>query len=120
MKALRQAEKVLTDGLALIMFPEGKRSRKAQLQPALPGSALIALRSRAPILPIGIAGTEKIRGVSWLISRPRITINIGQPFYLPPVNGKLTRAELTEMTDFIMGHIAELLPEEYRGKYAKK
>ncbi|MEE8598903.1 MAG: lysophospholipid acyltransferase family protein [Dehalococcoidales bacterium] len=117
-EALRQAKRVLADGLALVMFPEATRSKNAQLQPAFPGSALIALRSGAPILPVGITGTEKIEGVSWILHRPVLTVNIGHPFYLPSVNSRLTKVEMTELTDFIMGRIAELLPPEYRGNYA--
>jgi len=116
-EALRKAEQFLSQGIALIMFPEGQRSRSAQLEPAFSGSALIAARSGTPILPIGITGTEKIRGIAWWLRRPKIMINIGHPFYLPQVNGKLTRAELDEFTNSIMKHIAELLPIEYRGNY---
>ena len=119
-KALRQAEQVLADGLALVMFPEGMRSHGGQLRPALPGSALIALRSGVPILPIGITGTERIRGVAWLLRRPQITVNIGYPFHLPPVSSKLTKVELARLTDCMMGRIAELLPLEYRGNYAEQ
>jgi 1-acyl-sn-glycerol-3-phosphate acyltransferase len=118
-KALRQAQGVLDQGMALIMFPEATRSNNAQLQLALPGSALIALRGGAPILPVGITGTERLKGAAWLLRRPRIIVNIGSPFHLPPVSSKLTKVELVELTNFIMGHIAELLPVEYRGNYAK-
>lgn len=117
-KALRQANQLLDQGQALVMFPEGMRSHNAQLRPAFPGSALIALRRSVPILPVGITGTEKIKGVSWILRRPRITVNIGTPFNLPIVNGKLTREKLAEHTNSIMRHIAELLPPEYRGHYA--
>jgi len=119
-KALRQAEQVLADGQALIMFPEGTRSRSGQLRHAFPGSALIALHSGAPILPVGIIGTARIKGVAWLLRRPQITVNIGPPFRLPPVNGKMTKADLTECIHCIMERIAELLPVEYRGRYAGK
>lgn len=118
--ALRRAEQLLAQGSALIMFPEGQRSKNAQLQPAFAGSALVAVRSDVPILPVGITGTEKIKGRGWLFRRPRITVNIGHPFYLPAVNGKLTRAELAQLTNFMMEHIAELLPPEYRENYAGK
>ena len=117
-QTLRQAHQILTDGLALVMFPEGTRSHSGRLLPAFSGPALIAMRSGAPILPVGIIGTEKIRGVTWLLRRPQITVNIGHPFYLPPVSSRLTKAELAELTSSIMGHIAELLPLEYRGDYA--
>jgi 1-acyl-sn-glycerol-3-phosphate acyltransferase len=119
-EALRKAEQLLKQGMALILFPEGRRSRSAQLGSAFSGPALIASRSGAPVLPIGISGTEKIKGISWLLRRPRITVNIGCPFHLPQVNGKLTRAELAQFTHSIMEHIAELLPTEYRGKYGRQ
>ena len=119
MKAMHQAEQVLADGRALVMFPEATRSKTARLQPAFPGSALLAMRSGVPVLPVGIAGTERIRGVTWILRRPHITVNIGRPFYLPPLNGKLTKAELAEQTNFIMERIAELLPPQYRGVYGK-
>ncbi len=119
-EALRQAKRVLADGLALVMFPEATRSNNAQLQSAFPGSALIALRSGVPILPVGITGTEKIEGIAWILRRPVVTVNIGHPFYLPSVNSRLTKVEMAELTNFIMGRIAELLPPEYRGNYARE
>jgi len=117
---LRQANQVLVNSLALVVFPEGGRSKNAQLQSAFPGSALIALRNGIPILPVGITGTEKIKGAAWFLHRPKITVNIGRPFSPPSVGSKLTKAELTEFTDYIMGRIAELLPPEYRGNYAEQ
>ena len=119
-KALRQTHQILAQGLALIMFPEGMRSRSAQLRPAFSGSALIALRSGVPILPVGITGTEKIKGVAWVLHRPRIAINIGRPFRLPPPSSKLTKVELAEITNCIMAKIAELLPLKYRGGYTEQ
>jgi len=118
-KALRQAQQVLTDGRALIMFPEATRSKSARLQRAYPGSALIAVRGGVPILPVGISGTEGVRGIGWIFRRPRITVNIGRPFNLPS-SGRLTRAGLSDNTDLIMERIAELLPPKYRGVYGKR
>ena len=77
MKAMRQALEILADDYALVIFPEATRSANAQLQPAFPGSTLIALRSGAPILPIGITGTEELKGKTWILRRPRVTVNIG-------------------------------------------
>ena len=116
-EALRQSDRVLKSGMALAMFPEGTRSSNAQLQSGLPGSALVAARSGASILPVGITGTENIRGKAWLFKRPRITINIGHPFKLPAVEGKINRDQLNSHTDFIMRQISRLLPPNYRGIY---
>ena len=117
--AFRQAEHWLERDFALVMFPEGMRSRDARLMPAFPGSVLIAARLGVPILPLGIAGTEQIKGKFWWLRRPRITVNIGRVFTLPPTGGKLTREERAQLADYIMQHIAELLPPEYRGDYGK-
>ncbi len=116
-KALRRAMQVLADGLTLVIFPEGMRSRGGRLRAALPGAVLIALRSGVPIIPVGITGTEKLKGLAWLWRRPEVTVNIGLPFSLLSASDKLTKVELSRLTDVIMGRIAELLPVEYRGHY---
>ncbi len=118
-EALRQAERWLKQSVPLVMFPEGKRSSTIQMQPAFPGSALIASHLGVPILPVSIIGTEKLRERLWWLRRPRITVNIGKPFYPPPTDSKLTRAKLAQLTDSMMKHIAELLPPEYQGIYAR-
>jgi 1-acyl-sn-glycerol-3-phosphate acyltransferase len=119
-KAMRQSERALEEGKALVMFPEATRSENARLQRALPGSALIASRHSVPILPVGITGTEELTKAFWFFRRPRITVNIGQPFFLPKVSSKLSKEELAEHTELIMRRIAELLPPEYRGVYGGK
>jgi len=119
-KAFEHATHWLGRDVALVMFPEGARSPDAQLRSAFPGSALIASRFGAPILPVGIAGTERIRGRFWWLRRPGVTVNIGKLFYPPVSGGRLTREERTRLTHSIMGHIAELLPPKYRGSYAEK
>lgn len=116
--ALRFAEQWFGRGKALIVFPEGRRAMEAQMVDAFSGSALIAVRNGVPILPVGIYGTEKMTGRTWWLRRPVITVNIGRPFNLPSVNGKVTKEQLAAFTHTIMGRIAELLPEEYRGQYS--
>jgi 1-acyl-sn-glycerol-3-phosphate acyltransferase len=120
-EALHQAVRVLEQGLALGMFPEGTRSPNAQLQQAYLGTALIALRSGAPILPVGINGTEKVRGFKEVVfGHPHINVTIGQPFFLPTNGDKAKNVQLRELTDLIMNRIAELLPESYRGVYGDR
>lgn len=117
-EALRRAEDWLKQGVSLIMFPEGKRTNTIQMQPALPGAALLASRLGIPVLPVSITGTEKLRERFWWLRRPRITVTIGRPFNPPLVNGKLTREETSRLTGTIMVRIAGLLPPEYHGVYA--
>jgi 1-acyl-sn-glycerol-3-phosphate acyltransferase len=119
-EAIRRAEAWLKDGVSVIMFPEGERSRSEKLKTALDGAALIASRMDVPILPVGIAGTEKLKKLRLRWPRPKITITIGSPFRLPPGDGNLTKEARRRLTDEIMGHIAALLPPEYHGVYATK
>ncbi|MFC1899108.1 lysophospholipid acyltransferase family protein [Chloroflexota bacterium] len=119
-QALRKSYQVLNEKAMLVMYPEGTRSLDGKLRAALSGPALIAVRSGVPLLPIGISGTEKIRGITWGIRRPRITVNVGEVFYLPVVKGRVNKPELTEYTNMIMDNIANLLPSEYRGDYGNK
>jgi 1-acyl-sn-glycerol-3-phosphate acyltransferase len=109
-------EQHIKDGFALVIFPEGRRSLKAKLLHGLNGPTLIARRTGALILPVGISCTEKMRGF-WYFLRPQITVNFGKPFQLPVNNGKLTREEATQI---IMKHIRDLLPPEYHGFYTEK
>ena len=120
--AMMETHRVLDSGLALAVFPEGSRSPDGKLRPGLPGIALIAAHNRVPILPVavtGMQGLEKMM-VWWAFYRPRVTLTIGKPFYLPETAGRISKEERQAVADYIMEHIAELLPPEYRGYYANK
>jgi len=116
-KTLRSARHALQKGSVLGMFPEGGRSRDAKLKKGKPGSAVIASRTNVLIVPVGIIGTDQVKGVSWLWKRPHITIRIGKPFKLPPVNNRMTRSQMESLTTQLMTEIAALLPPQYRGVY---
>ena len=117
---LQQVEQTLNKGSVIGIFPEGKRSHQGKLQAGKPGLALLASRMHIPILPVGISGTDKIHGISWLWKRPHIVINIGKPFYLPQPNGRVTKLQRKALADLMMQKIAALLPPEYQGVYAKR
>lgn len=116
-KVLKSARDILDRGLILGMFPEGSRSHDGQLRKSKAGSAFIASKTNASLLPVGIVGTDKIKGVSWPWKRPSVVINIGKPFKLPPADGKLSKSQMKLLTDSMMGKIAALLPPEYQGAY---
>lgn len=122
LKALRRAVQVLRRGEALVMFPEGTRSRTGSMRKGQPGTAIVALRAGAPILPVAVTGTEVVR-LPLDFFRPfrriKIRMVVGQPFFLPPVP-RPTPEDIAHCTDMIMGRIAALLPPEYRGYYQDK
>ena len=117
LKALRTCERITKQGHALGMFPEGHRSKTGGLQPAEPGTALIALRTGAPILPVAIWGTEGVKLPRDIFGRTRAHIRFGKPFSLAHKD-KVSREDLAEATTTIMKAIAAILPEQYRGVYA--
>jgi 1-acyl-sn-glycerol-3-phosphate acyltransferase len=116
LQALRKSQELLRRGEVLGMFPEGTRSRTRGLTTAEPGTALLALRTGAPVLPVAIWGTEGIKLPRNLFKYNRIHVRYGEPFTLPQVK-RITRAEVQAGTDAIMKAIAALLPPEYRGVY---
>jgi len=115
---MRLALRLLAQDHALVIFPEGHRSPDHTMKEGMVGAAYLALKSQAPILPVGITGTEKIP--SWRMPFPlcRFTVNIGQPFTLPILEGRPGRQVMESMRDMIMYRIAALLPDAYRGVYA--
>lgn len=118
--ALRAAIEVVESGAMLVMFPEGTRSRTGSLGRGYPGSALVALRTGAPLLPVAVTGTEHITW-PWIFvkpfSIPHVKVTIGEPFHLPPVE-HINSETTAQATEIIMRHIAALLPPQYRGVYA--
>ena len=118
-RAVIWALKMLRNDAAVALFPEGQRSPASGMTRGVHGAALLAMKSGAPILPVGMIGTETV-GPVWQVAIPRGTFNvtIGKPFSVPHVTGRLETEQLEEVTNIIMEHIAELLPESYKGVYS--
>ena len=119
--AYRMAKRILDEGHALFVFPEGTRSRDGVLQHARDGVAVLALRTGAPIVPVGIAGSSDVWPRDQKLPRPggHVTVRVGPPFRLadelPP--GTDRRAAKSLATEILMDRIAALLPPEQRGRY---
>jgi 1-acyl-sn-glycerol-3-phosphate acyltransferase len=116
LNALRTACRVVNEGNALMMYPEGTRSRTGRLGKAHPGAAMIARRTGAPIVPIAITGTE---GIGWpgVFFKPRsvrhVRVVIGPPFQLEE-HGRTGAEGMRRDAETMMRHISALLPEQYR------
>jgi len=107
-RALRAALELLAQGQVVGIFPEGTRSRDGRLLPAQPGAAMLAVRSRAPVVPVAIAGPYRL-------FRP-IRVRFGEPFELTEYyDRRLSNDALLEAGARIMERIRRLLPPEQGG-----
>lgn len=99
--AIKNSLKLIKNGEILGIFPEGTRSKTGQLLPAEPGTATIAIKTKAPIIPIKIIGDYKI-------FKP-VKVVIGEPIELAEYyDRKLTSDEINKASQQIMAEIDKL------------
>jgi 1-acyl-sn-glycerol-3-phosphate acyltransferase len=81
-KAIETARIILSQGEMLLVYAEGGRSRSGKLKEVKPGIGRIALESGAPVVPVAIQGSEKVR--RWKrLSFPKVTVRFGEPLRFP-------------------------------------
>ena len=121
----RTSQRIALDTLAagepIAVFPEGTRSRDGRLRDGKAGATLLAMRSGVPLLPVGIAGSQRLfPGRTRVPHRSHMTVRIGAPFTLEhQPDGRLDREALAGGTDRIMREIAALLPPGQRGAWGE-
>jgi 1-acyl-sn-glycerol-3-phosphate acyltransferase len=120
-EAFRLAARLLDDGHALFVFPEGTRSHDGKLGEGRDGVSVLALRTGAPIVPVGVTGSYERWPRGQKLPHPggRVTVRVGSPFRLADeLPADLDRrAAKSAATDLIMRRIAALVPERQRGRY---
>ena len=109
MAALETAAGVLRRGELLGIYPEGTRSRDGRLHRGHTGVAHLALMTGAPIVPIGLVGTDRIQPVGARVPRPfrRAFVRIGEPID-PEAYGGANRRRRQKITDDLMEAIRML------------
>jgi len=82
---------------------------------------MLATRTSAPILPVGISGSDAFLGRGKYIPRLRtpITMRVGRPFTLNPDPDLSRREAVMAASDELMRHIASLVDERHRGRFGK-
>jgi 1-acyl-sn-glycerol-3-phosphate acyltransferase len=115
--SLRKGLELLKAGHILYIAPEGTRSHNGQLQIGHPGVVLLALKSRAPVLPVAFYGLESYRDNLKRLRRTDFNITVGKPFFVEAPSNLLGQPERQQLADEMMIQLAALLPPQYRGYY---
>ena len=116
-RAVRVALESLRRGRIIGIAPEGRESLTGALEEGTEGAAYLALKSKAPVLPVTFTHTENKRILSNLkrFKRTPVTVTIGSAFYLDEHPN--WRLGIEAGTLKIMRTLASQLPPEYQGVY---
>ncbi|HEX8990838.1 MAG TPA: lysophospholipid acyltransferase family protein [Anaerolineales bacterium] len=116
-RALRSAEEAFAQGRSVVVAPEGRYSLAQGLELGGHGAAYLAAKTRVPVIPIALTGTENrlVYGSLRHLRRPKIVVTMGEPVELG--SGENDREALAENTRRIMQALAALLPPDQRGAY---
>src|SRR5688572_19689874 len=110
-RAMESAAEVLDAGGLFGIYPEGTRSKDGRLHRGHTGVAMLAARTGAPVVPIGLVGTDKAQPVGAKMMRPfkTVTIRIGPPIDFSAQAGQPQgQRMLRAMTDTVMTEIQRL------------
>jgi 1-acyl-sn-glycerol-3-phosphate acyltransferase len=113
------ALKVLAEGEAFGIYPEGTRSRDGLIYRGRTGVAHLALTAGVPVVPVGVEGTQNIQppGTKWL-RRAKVSVRFGKPIdFAGRYDGVPLGRARREATDEIMGAIQELSGQVPAGRY---
>jgi len=122
-RALDAAAGVLQRGELFGIYPEGTRSRDGKLRKGHTGPARLALRTGAPLVPVGMVGTRDIQPPGARAPRPfrPCEIRIGRPIDVTRyVDRPDDRLVLRQLTDELMYEVRELSGQEYVDEYAAR
>ncbi|MCZ7526217.1 MAG: 1-acyl-sn-glycerol-3-phosphate acyltransferase [Acidimicrobiia bacterium] len=121
-RALASATEVLEAGGVFAIYPEGTRTRDGYLHRGHTGVARLAERTGAPIVPVGLIGTDEIQAVDRRMPRLFRTVRIrfGPPVLPDRLAAADERLVLRQLTDEVMFEIHELCGYEYRDTYATR
>ena len=118
MASLQVALQVLRGGDGFGIYPEGTRSRDGRLYRGRTGVAWLALASGAPVVPVGVVGTDRVQPVGARIPRTApVSVRFGPPLHADDYHHLPAGAARRRMTDDVMAAIAELSGQEVAPGY---
>ncbi|UNK72572.1 lysophospholipid acyltransferase family protein [Microbacterium sp. H1-D42] len=117
--ALDQQRQLLDEGLAVALYPEGTRSTDGRLYKGRTGVAFLALQTGAPVVPVGLIGTDRVMPVGARMPslKERVTVRFGEPLDLSRHGAANSGKARRQATDEIMAAIHALSGQELAGVY---
>jgi len=117
--ALDLQRQLLDEGLAVALYPEGTRSTDGRLYKGRTGVAFLALQTGAPVVPVGLIGTDKVMPVGAKVPtlKERVTVKFGTPLDLSPHGPATSGRARRQATDEIMAAIHALSGQELADAY---
>jgi 1-acyl-sn-glycerol-3-phosphate acyltransferase len=113
-EALQRAEEVLVRGQLLVMFPEGTRREGPEIRDLMEGATFLSARTGAPIVPIGIAGSDLAMPKGSRVPKPyTIDVVVGPPILAPPRTGggRVSRSAVRAATSDLVGQLQSVYDE---------
>ncbi|RRD50984.1 1-acyl-sn-glycerol-3-phosphate acyltransferase [Arachnia propionica] len=119
--SLQAITDVLAAGQVVAIYPEGTRSPDGRLYKGKTGMARMVLTSGAPVLPVGVIGTHKVKGpfgIPW-VRRPIVVV--GPPLDFSEYQGMQGETKLLRyVTDEVLAAIQQLTGQQYADVYATR
>jgi 1-acyl-sn-glycerol-3-phosphate acyltransferase len=121
-EALQRAEEVLNRGELLVLFPEGTRRVGAEVEDLMEGAAFLSARTGAPIVPIGIGGSDLAMPKGSTVPKPyTIEVVIGPAIPAPArtEGGRVSRSAVRAATADLVPRLQAVYDEarEKTGRY---
>jgi 1-acyl-sn-glycerol-3-phosphate acyltransferase len=113
-EALQRAEEVLRNDSPLVLFPEGTRREGPEIKDLMEGAAFLSARTGAPIVPIGIGGSDLAMPKGQAIPKPRtIQVVIGPAIPAPPRTGggRVSRSAVRGATEALVPKLQAVYDE---------
>jgi 1-acyl-sn-glycerol-3-phosphate acyltransferase len=113
---IKIAQKQLTKGMSLLIFPEGHFERNRKLLHFYPGAVKLAFTTGNPIVPIAIQGTHNVWKPDQLLLWPgRVTISFGRPLICNKTDN-VSKKQINAKTILLKKKVAEMLPARFVDK----